>query len=790
MTTTGQIVRAVAIVLSSVVAAVAAEPVRLPTGARLDPAVQAVTAGNFPLAVAVAPDGSSLALLLCGWREQGVQIVSRGSGEVVQTLLQPAAFAGIAFSPDGKSLVASGGNEDAVYVYDWREGRATLKTRLPLATETSRGARYPAGLAFSPDGARLYVAENLGDAIDVVDVAGGRVLQRLQTDRYPYGVAVAGNGDVYVSSWGDDTVARFRAHGGVLRRDRRIVTVRHPSAILLSRDGARLYVASASSDRIGVVDTRTARLTGTLEDPPPGARAGSTPNALAMAGDGTLFVAEADNNAVAVFRGGALAGRIPTEWYPSALAIAGDDLWVVNAKGSGTGPNPGKVQPDGKEPRTSTEYTLGQLRGSVMRVPISETRSRIGEFSGRVAAANGWDRKPGAAKYPPFRHVLYIIKENRTYDQVLGDIPGADGDPALLFFGRAVTPNHHALAERFGVYDRFFTNAEVSTDGHNWSTAAYATDYVEKTTPSNYSGRGRTYDYEGTNRNVIVDEDDDVASPSSGYLWNLALRKPVSFRDYGEFVVSAKILGDKQSAAFFATRRALENSYCREYPGWDLSIPDQKRAGVWLAEFRGFVERGDMPALQIIRLPNDHTAGGAGGMPTPRAYAADNDLALGRMIDALTHSPFWADSVVFVLEDDAQNGPDHVDSHRSVLLVISPYNRSGVVHRFVNTTDVLATIEEILGLDSLSQFDRYGRPLRDVFASSPDPRPYEAIVPAVDLNEKNPEGTPAARESARLDFSHADVADEERFNRVLWEVVKGDAPLPHAGRLPRGSLRP
>jgi len=766
-------------------------PARLPTGVHLDPVSRATALGNFPLAVAVSPDQNYLAVLLCGWREQGVQIVDRRSGSVTQTLAQPAAFVGIAFSPDGRSLVASGGNEDAIYCYDWRDDRAVLRSRIALGTPNSRGARYPAGLAFSHDSRHVYVAENLGDALDVVDVGKGAVLQRMQTDRYPYAVAVGADETIYVSSWGDSSVVRFRSRGGVLERERRIVTVRHPSALLLDDARSRLYVASASTDRIAVIDTRTAQTTATLRDPPPGAAEGSTPNALALASDGRLLVAEADNNAVAVFRGTTLLGRIPTEWYPSAIAIIGSNLWVVNAKGTGTAPNPSNEQPDVRRPPASPNYTLGQIRGSVMHFAPPRTEPALRILSQRVAEANGWTNKASAQSTRPlFRHVLYIIKENRTYDQVLGDMAEGDGDPSLVFFGRNVTPNHHALAERFGVFDRFFTNAEVSPDGHNWSTAAYATDYVEKTVPSNYSARGRTYDYEGSNRNVIVDEDDDVASPAAGYLWDLALRKHLTLRDYGEFVTAAKYLGDKKSDASFPTRRALRDVTCPDYPGFDLTVTDQHRVDVWLREFREYVQRGSLPALEIIRLPNDHTAGGSAGMPTPRAYAADNDLALGRIVDALTHSQFWRDTVVFVVEDDAQNGPDHVDSHRSVLLTISPYNHSGAQHRWVNTTDVLATIEQILGLGSLSQFDHFGRPLLDSFTGEPDLTPYDAIEPKIDLDGKNPGGTPEAKESARLDFSHADAADEQTFNHILWRILKGGVPEPGVRRLPAGALAP
>jgi hypothetical protein len=378
--------------------------------------------------------------------------------------------------------------------------------------------------------------------------------------------------------------------------------------------------------------------------------------------------------------------------------------------------------------------------------------------------------------------VIYVIKENRTYDQVLGDLAQADGDTSLLFFPRPVSPNHHALAQRFGIFDRFFVNAEVSPDGHNWSTAAYTTDYLQKTVPSNYSDRGRSYDYEGTNgggSNAAAIPDDDVNEPANGYLWDLAARAGITFRNYGEFVVDDTAEDDGGDRRYIGNKPFLRSHTNERYPGWDLGQTDQARMDVWLEEFRGFVHSGKMPALEVVRLPNDHTAGARAGAPTPRAYMADNDLALGRMVDALSHSPFWKSTVVFVLEDDAQNGPDHVDSHRSVLLVVSPYSRGGVVHRFVNTTDVIATIGEILHLGSLSQFDYYGRPLRGIFGDSADLAPYAVLTPAVPLDERNPSGGVGARETERLDLSAEDRAEEDLFNRVLWRATKGvDTPYP------------
>lgn len=775
----------VCVVASMLVAAAVAAAegrVRLPTGVYLDPAAETHQAGSLPLAAVLAPEGNRIVLLLCGWREQGVQVLDSRTGTVLQTLEQPAAFIGIAFAPDGKSLWTSGGNDDSLYRYDWANGALGAPRRIALAVKEpgKPGIRYPAGLAFSRDGKQIYVAENLSDTIAVVDVASERVVQRAQSDRYPYAIVVSRRGHVYTSSWGDDSVIRFsRRSNGTLQRQSRISVARHPSAMLLDDERQRLYVTSASTDSISIVNTATGVAIATLRDPPPGVREGSTPNALALAGR-RLFVAEADANAVAVFdlskQPAALLGRIPTEWYPSALVVNGDVLMVVTGKGKGTAPNPQLPQPGRKGPPKSTQYTLGQLNGSVMNIPLVLSAAQLNAFTRRVSDANGWSAQRSAAKYPPLKHVIYIIKENRTYDQIFGDMEAGDGDPSLVYFGHDVTPNHHALAERFGLFDRFFVNAEVSADGHNWSTAAYVTDYTTKTTPSNYSGRGRTYDYEGLNRGRVVDEDDDVASPAAGYLRDLAIRKGVSLRNYGEFV-------DHDS---MPTRRALVERSNPDYPPYNLDIQDQRRADVWIAEFQQFVARGTMPSLQIVRLGNDHTHGGTPGKPTPRAYMADNDLALGRIIDALSHSPFWKDTAVFVLEDDAQNGPDHVDSHRSPMLVISPYSRGGLIHRFANTTDVLATMEEILGLDSLSQFDHHGRPLRDAFREEADLTPFSVLTPAVDLTERNPPATDAAKQSALLDFSSADAADDELFNRILWKMIKGDAPYPGARRAPLG----
>ena len=761
----------------------------LPTGVCLDPAARSFAVGNMPLAMALTPEQDRLVISLSGWRQQGLQVIDVNTGQVVQTISQPGAFLGLAFSHDGRTLYASGGNEDAIYRYAWSEKQAQLVGAIILAPKEPKkdGTRFPAGLALSRDRNRLYVAENLADSLAVIDLDTQRVVQRLFTEAYPYDVVVAPDGGVYVSAWGGSTVSSFiQDPNGSLRERRRIPVGRHPSALLLNHDGSRLFVASASTNSIGVVDTTRARVMTTLSDPPPaGPNQGTTPNALALSSDGaTLYVAEADTNAVAVFnlssivarvrsaRGAnRLAGRIPVEWYPTGLLMAKDVLFVLNGKGTGTAPNPGEAHPGTKLPNDSTTYTLGQLNGSIIALPAALDQPALRKYSQRVARVNNWDQQAGSPpKYPPFKHVIYIIKENRTYDQIMADLPQGDGDTSLLFFPRAISPNHHALAERFGLFDRFFVNAEVSSQGHVWSTAAYVTDYGEKTIPSGYSSR-RTPDDRG-----------DVDDPTPGYLWNAAIKKGLKLRNYGEFRWTMP-KNQNEPVTSSKLKAALIPYTSYEYPGGGLTISDQLRADAWLKEFDEFVRDDKLPALEILHLPGDHTLGARPKRPTPNACMADNDFALGRMVEAVSNSVYWKDTVFFVVEDDAQDGPDHVDSHRSVLLVISAYNRGGVIHRFVNTTDVLATMEEILGLDKLSRFDFYGRPLRDIFEDTASLTPFKALRSAQRFDELNPEKGPSAKASLELKLDRVDAADEDAFNQILWQVLKGRQPYPGARRM-------
>ena len=738
----------------------------LPTGVRLDAVGDTVELGSMPLNLVPTFSGDKAVVVLSGWREQGIQVIDLKTRQVTQTLLQDGAFYGATFSPDGNTLYVSGGNTDMLFTYRWKVGRAILANKFKLAkgkTPDGTGTSYPTGVAVAPNGKFVYVTENVGDRLAVVDPVTGEVVQSLPTDHYPYGVVLSDDGQIFVSAWGGSTISDFHVLGdGKLAYLGRIEVGRHPSALAAS--GSRLYVALAGSDRIAIVETGSRKVMGYLHDSAPGAPAeGSTPNALAVSADRKrLLIAEADNNAIAVFDLAAdkLLGRIPTDWYPTAVAAIGSQILILSGKGHGSHANP-----DGPVPLTNwpfekpLAYTLGQLNGSLRLIPSAVTPAQLLAFTERVAVANKWRPVRATRRYPPFKHVIYVIKENRTYDQVLGDLKEGDGDASLVYFPDVtITPNHHALARRFGLFDRFFVNAEVSSQGHIWSTAAYVTDYGEKVIPSSYASKRADPDGE------------DSDEPERGFLWTLAKHSGVTFRDYGEMV--------KGNPGWPVTQHDLGADVNPDYVPFDLVTQDQRRAEVWIAEFQRFMRDGNMPQLELIWLPMDHLAAARPGKCTPYACMADNDLALGRIVQALSRSPFWKDTVVFVVEDDAQAGPDHVDSHRAPFYAISAYNRAGTVHRFINTTDVIAAIEDILAMGRLSKFDYFSRSLADIFALTPDLTPFEAITPKQDLNEKNPQNTAAARLSEGLDLSAPDRVDDQVYNRILWLMLKGDVPQP------------
>jgi YVTN family beta-propeller protein len=597
---------------------------------------------------------------------------------------------------------------------------------------------------------------------------------------------------VYVSLWGGAAIHGYLAdsltpvaewHAG-----------EHPNAMVLSNDGLRLFVACGSSASVWVFDTFSGEpieqiSTSLFPEMPPT----STPNSVSLSPDGrTLVVANADTNSVAVIdvSNGARSfvdGFIPTGWYPTGAVFSrdGKQMLVLSGKGLAPAANPltggmevrllGAVSSVPVPDRT----TLLEMTRKVMTLTPYTDASRLAPVG--VPVGSPIPRTVGGAS--PIKHVFYVIRENRTYDQVLGDLPQGNGDPKLAIFGNSITPNAHAIAQNFVLFDNFYVDADVSYNGHSYSTAAYATDFVEKMWQASMMNRGAPSLGEGGG--FLRSPFGNISAPSFGYLWDYARRAHVSVRSYGEFVdhVSRSASGDVIAVESVPGLRGM---VAPTFAGWDLGISDVKRVDTWLQEFHQFEADGNLPQLSIIRLPNDHTAGTRAGSLTPRAMVADNDFALGRLVEAIAGSVYWKDSAVFVVEDDAQAGPDHVDSHRSVLLVASPFAKRGFVDRtFYTTSGVLRTIELILGLSPMSQYDAAATPMYNAFVGTPSLTGYRRSEPRVALDERNPATAFGAAASLAMDFSAEDRAPELLLNDIVWRSIRGAfSPMPP----PRRSL--
>ncbi|MBL9129435.1 MAG: bifunctional YncE family protein/alkaline phosphatase family protein, partial [Verrucomicrobiales bacterium] len=513
---------------------------------------------------------------------------------------------------------------------------------------------------------------------------------------------------------------------------------------------------------------------------------GSTPNSLALSPDESLlFVANANINAVAVFdvrepgRSRSL-GFIPVGWYPTSVRLTPDGrhLLVANGKGSASRANRYGPQPGNEAPASIREYIGGLLPGSLSIVELPRDREDLEAFLRKTTEKTLACRPPVPPKslepgHPipvsvgqpsPIRYCIYIIKENRTYDQVLGDLPQGRGDPGLCLFPEKVTPNHHQLARDFVLLDNFYVESEVSADGHEWTMGAYATDFVEKLWPMSYGhNQDRKYAYPAEGRFKI-------AEPAGGYLWDRAIEAGVTFRSYGEFVNNGTTTNDPCSTLV----PALQNRFDPGFRSFDMDYSDLARADRFISELRRFEREGDMPRLQVVRLPNDHTAGTGAGKLTPTAYVAENDLALGRVIEAVSHSKFWPQTAIFVVEDDAQNGPDHIDAHRTVAFVVSPYVRRGTVDSTLySTCSMLRTMELVLGMKPMTQFDAAAMPMFESFGPRPDFTPYKALPARVDLQERNLASAWGSDESATMNFAREDAADDLRLNEIVWRSVRG-----------------
>jgi len=765
--------------------------VLLPNGWSLKPAGKQAKLGDFPVAVAEHPSEPILAVLHAGYGEHEVVTLDGASGKVIGRVALKESFQGLAWSGDGKRLFVGGGFDDVVHRFDHAAGLLSNRSEIRYPAK-AKGPRVPAGLAVAKDGGTIWVANAFGQTLAKFDGAGKLQAEiDLGEDSYPYGLAWdEAGGRLYVSLWNKAEVAVIdSAKGEVVGH---WATQEHPNELLLARGGKVLYVANANRNTVTVFDAgagKAVETIGTAIDP--GAPPGSTPSSLALTPDGEiLFVANANTNDVAVVNVKELGaskplGFIPAGWYPTSVRVArsGKTLYVANGKGTSSKANRDGPNPLAERNAGVREYIGGLFQGSLSILPMPGPKEMVAysktvyECSPlRARAAGPAPIRPPGHPIPdrvgdpsPIQYCVYIIKENRTYDQVFGDIPEGNGEKSLCLFPEEVTPNHHALAKEFVLLDNFYAEAEVSADGHEWSMGAYASDFVERTWPLSYRGNRRVpYPSEGAL---------EIARPANGYIWDRAAAKGLSYRSYGEFIKNGETPDEPSTTKV----KALQGHFDPKFRGYDLAYPDVKRADRFLEELAGFEKGGDLPNLIVLRLPNDHTSGTRPGTPTVTAMVADNDLALGRVVEGLSKSRFWPKMAIFVVEDDAQNGSDHVDAHRTVALAISPYiKKRSVDSAMYSTSSMLRTIELILGLEPMTQFDAAARPMAGAFASAPGLAPYACRPARVDLDARNARDAVGAEVSMKLDLDEAeDRADDLVFNEVIWKAVKGkDSPMP------------
>jgi len=761
----------------------------LSNGWSITPVGDMIPLGDLPLNIAVSPSGKLLAVTNNGQSTQQVMLFDGGDFTLLDSVEMGKSWLGLVFSGDGRSLYASGGNDNWIVRY-------SIANKHLVPADTFRlGKPWPeriwvAGIQVDENRQLLYAVTTEDNSLYIYDLEGHQTITSLPLGGEGYTCLLSPDrNELYVSCWGCNRVAVLDTRTQTFSAF--IPVGDNPNDMCLTRNGKYLFVSNSNDNSVSVIDLTSHKVVEVLNAALyPDSPSGSTSNSVALGNDDrTLYVANADNNCLAVFdvsEPGSSTGKgfIPTGWYPTCVRVMEDKILVSNGKGNTNvvnpyGPNPYRggeevVYRQGGETKTmKVQYIAGMFQGTMQVIDVPGPE-QAGIFSQAVynntpykaGKENVMDVDPSnpiplrAGDVSPIKYVFYVIKENRTYDQVLGDMPGGNGDPELVLFGKEITPNQHALADEFVLLDNFYVDSEVSADGHNWSVGAYATDYLEKTWPTSYGGRGGAYAGEGSR---------EIANNRDGFIWDFCKRYGVSYRSYGEFVSGGK-----------PNIPVLEGHICPDFTGWSMRVRDTVRFGQWEKDFDSLLNSNSVPQLTTLRFPNDHTEGLSRGRPTPNAHAADNDLAVGLFVEHLSQSPIWKESVIFILEDDAQNGPDHVDAHRSTAYVAGGFVKQGYVdHTMYSTTSMLHTIELILGLPPMSQYDASAPPMYGCFDTTPDHPPFAARAINVDLNEKNTEVSAYSELSEKFDFSKEDSAPDISFSEVIWKAVKGlDSPCP------------
>lgn len=758
--------------------------VLLPNGWSLSPAGRSLSLGDLPLNIAVSPTQKLIAVTNNGQSSNSIQLINPTTEQILDTKNLDKCWYGLKFSIDDKNLYVSAGNDNFIIRYSIENNKLIEKDTIILGLKWPNKIS-PTGIDIDDKNKILYVVTKDNNCLYVINLIQNKVVQQIQLSSEAYSCLLSNNKqELYISLWGGDKVLLYNTVKQKITDSIKVGD--NPNELLLTKNGKYLFVANANDNSVSVIDIfKRKELEVLYAALYPNAPAGSTTNGLALSNNQkTLYIANADNNCLAVFDVSKIGysrskGFIPVGWYPTNVKIIDKKIFVSNGKGFSSFPNVNGPNPVAKKQTVNyqksdnssnvkVEYIGGLMKGT-MSIIDEPSDFELSNYSKSVYLNTPYTKEKetyvkGEIGNPipmkvgdtsPIKYVFYIIKENRTYDQVLGDVKGGNGDSSLVLFGQNITPNQHKLATEFVLLDNFYVDGEVSADGHNWSLSANATDYLEKNWVTSYGGRGGTYDAEGTRK---------IANPKNGFLWDYCKRANITYRTYGEFADDYK-----------ANIPALENHFCPYYTSWDEKVRDTTRFFQWKREFDSLLNINLVPKLNTLRFINDHTEGQRIGRPTPFAHVADNDWAVGLFVEHLSNSKIWNQSVIFILEDDAQNGPDHVDAHRSTAYIAGGFvKRNFIDHTMYSTSSMLRTIELILGLPPMSQYDAAAEPMWRCFDTISTNKPFKSIPSNVDLNDKNMLQTASAILSESFNLTKEDAIPDILFSNVIWKAVKGE----------------
>ncbi|RVU25578.1 hypothetical protein EOJ36_03940 [Sandaracinomonas limnophila] len=766
--------------------------VTLPNGWKLSPHGSSIALGDLPLNVVVSPNQKYIAVTNNGQSIQSLQLIDVATKQVLDSKELPKSWYGLKFGSDNKTIYASGGNDNCILTFTVQNNQLVEGEKINLSTDP-KAIISPAGIELDAETGKLYVVTKDNNSLYVVNTKTKSVedVFKLPAEGFTC-ILQKSTSTLYISVWGAKQILPFNIKTKTFSSA--IPVGDHPNEMVMTKNGKFLFVANANDNSVSVIDTKLAKEIEVLNAAlVPNALEGSSTNGLALSKDEErLYISNADNNCLAVFEvenpgKSRSMGFIPVGWYPTALKVINGNVFVANGKGFSSfanpdGPNPIEkkqtvtYQQSDNNRKVRTGYIGGLMKGtmSIFKEPsatelpilskaVYENTPYTKEIENNAIGEKGNPIPMKVGDASPIKYVFYILKENRTYDQVLADVPGGNGDTTLLLFGEKYTPNQHKLVKDFVLLDNFFVDGEVSSDGHNWSTSAHATDYLEKTWPTSYGGRGGKYDGEGNRL---------IANPKNGFIWDYCKRARVSYRTYGEFADNFK-----------PNIPVIADHFCPDFASFNQDIMDTNRFHAWKRDFDRLLAKNEVPRFNSLHFPNDHTEGQRIGKKTPFSYVADNDYAIGLFVEHLSKSPIWKETAIFIVEDDAQNGPDHVDAHRTTAYLAGGFVKRGFIdHTPYSTSSMLRTIELILGLPPMSQYDAAATPMFKSFSKEANVKPFEALLPNISLFDVNVKETPSAIKSASFNFKKEDSVPDLEFSEVIWKAVKGEDSVMPAPR--------